>query len=263
VFRNVPKLICDIISREYRNYFSYIRSGYVNADAPQKPPSARLLFLKKYFEDLKAANQQDVENGGQPVKGATLSGIPSALWKKMGPEERKPFEDAAALAQFEEADRIYYSKQPRIPKAPTKANYLYSSANPDGPAWGTLSDEDKQPYRNQELQARTAYEAELATFNAWCAEHGQDAESLVHGFPRPQLAPEKTKRRRETNTETSAESKPPKEKKQAKTKRSASEPKTKPKRTKSTEPKTKTTKTKSPATRKGGRKSTKAVAASE
>lgn len=214
--RNVPKPICALVQREYQLHFSYILSGLSSADEPQKPITARHLFMKHFFEEKKLANQRDIENGGQPVKGPILSGEPSAAWKVMTPEQKKPYEDAANIARenYERARDAYYSQQPRIPKTPTKAHYLYSAGHPTGPTWGSLTDTEKQPYRNQEAQEQVAYQAELADLKVWCATRGQDFESLVHGFPTPALPVEKTRKRREPSQKAEkAEKAEPKEKK--------------------------------------------------
>jgi hypothetical protein len=198
-FRNVPDNIIKLVERVYRERFSYIRSGLRNEDEPQRHTTARHLFMKDYFARVKQQNEEDVKNGGQPVKGPILSGKPSAAWKAMTAEEKRPYEEAANAAklQYERDCEAYYSQQPRIPKPPSKAHYLYANANPDGPTWGSLTDTDKHPWRAQEAQEQTAYQAELASLKTWCDERGQDFESLVYGFPLPAQPVEKTRKRRE------------------------------------------------------------------
>jgi hypothetical protein len=234
--RNVPKPVCDIVLREYQNNFSYIQSGLRSANEPQKPIIARQLFMRSFFEDKRVQNKVNVENGGQPVKGPILSGEPSAAWKAMTPEQKRPYEEAARLAkeEYERARAAYYSQQPRIPKTPTKAHYLYASANPNGPNWGTLNDAERLPFKQQEEKERAAYNAELEVLREWCNQRGQDFESLTRGLPIPPPPVVKTRKRREPPTEGNSTETTTEEQQPAVKSTRAKSSSTKPKRTKST-----------------------------
>lgn len=148
-----------------------------DVNKPKRPTTA-------YFFYLAQCRQQAAAAGNYPSKIAEFTKESSEKWRKLTPEAKKPFEDAAAEDKkryvAEMAQYNGKTKDPNKPKRPPTAYFIFLAdfriqmANSGiehkellrkaGENWRGMSDALKKPYEKKALAESKKYEEAMTEY---------------------------------------------------------------------------------------------------
>lgn len=163
------------------------RNSDKDPNRPKRAQSAYFIFMGDFREKCKRTGEADTSNVTEFTK------LASTKWKALSEEERKPWDERAALDKQRYANemesyqpppgmstqRSRKKKDPYAPKRP-KSGYLhyledFRAKNPDlghkeivskgAEAWSKLSDDDKVPFNKLYEAAKEEYTAKLQAMN--------------------------------------------------------------------------------------------------
>lgn len=151
-------------------------------ERPKRPPSAWLLFLKDFREQMKQKNAE--------LKGKEVMTAASGQWKVLDTDAKKKWEEPSKKekevyaecfkAYVESGKKDAWQSDPEKPKKPLSAYLLFSqdyrAQHTDGPttelmkgaaaAWKALTPEKKVAYEKKFKLAKLKFEKDLAAYKA-------------------------------------------------------------------------------------------------
>jgi hypothetical protein len=157
-----------------------------NGSRPPKDPNAPRRAISSYIIFCNQ-NRELLKNANPSLKTVELTKLLGQRWKALTPQEKAPYENAAAQdkLRFETESKNYvappeYQRSKRTregPKKPLTAYLIFANANREsmkrtfpalkmtdlakklGERWRSLSAEERAPFENKAQEAKAAYEA--------------------------------------------------------------------------------------------------------
>jgi hypothetical protein len=162
--------------------FADLKPVIPDPERPKRPPSAWLLFLKDFREQIKQKNAE--------LKGKEVMSAASTEWKALDADAKKKWEEPSKQEKEIYAERIKeyvesgkkeaWASDPERPKKPLSAYLLFSqeyrAQHTDRPttelmkdaasAWRALTVEKKAAYEKKYQLAKLKFEKDLAAYKA-------------------------------------------------------------------------------------------------
>jgi len=149
-----------------------------------KDPNKPKRSTSAYFFFLADCRKEAAKAGKPPTKIAEFTKEASEKWRALSPENKKPYETAAAKdkARYEDEMAVYKGGRvdPNKPKRPATAYFLFLAdfrirmkgkniehkelLKKAGEEWRTMGADDKEPYEKDALEKSKEYEVAMTEY---------------------------------------------------------------------------------------------------